>query len=233
MKNVFIETENVTRFQSSVARLEDMENGQPGIALAWGQAGRGKTWALDNYYAENGGVRIDVWEDWTQAAFLQALCFEVCGLRPRGVNVCKVKIVEALQKHPRTIFVDEADRLHIKRIEDLRDIHRASGCSIVLVGEEELLGLLGERRRIWSRVTQEIEFRPVTSEDIVHYALIAGDLDVTPESCSLIAQHTDGDFRLVRNMVQMLEQAAKAKQTSVVDTPMVRAVIKTRSWRRS
>ncbi|WP_319543190.1 ATP-binding protein [uncultured Pseudodesulfovibrio sp.] len=233
MRQTFIKTDNVIRFQTAVSRMEDRENGQPGIALVWGQAGRGKTVALENYYSEHGGVYIDVWEDWTQAAFLQALCFEVCGLRPRGSNLCKVKIVEHLQKDPRTIFVDEADRLHIKRIEDLRDIHRATGCSVVLVGEEELIGLLGERRRIWSRVTEEIEFRPVSPMDVIQYGVHAADLDVTQDACSLIVKNSDGDFRLVRNMMQMLEQAAKAKETNVADAPMVQAVVKTRSWRRS
>lgn len=233
MKQAFIRTDNVTRFQTAVARMEDYENGQPGISLAWGQAGRGKTVAVENYYAEHGGIYLDVWEDWTQAAFLQALCFEVCGLRPRGSNLCKVKIVENLRNDPRTIFVDEADRLHIKRIEDLRDIHRATGCSVVLVGEEELLGLLSERRRIWSRVIEEIEFKAVSVMDISQYGIAAADLDLTPEACSLILKHSEGDFRLVRNMMQMLEQAAKAKQTDVADAPMVQAVVKTRSWRRA
>jgi hypothetical protein len=233
MKQVFVETDNVTRFKTAVARMEDTANGQPGIGLAWGQAGRGKTVALDSYYAEHGGLRVDVWEDWTQTAFLQALCYEACGKRPRSSNLCKVTLVQELERNPRTIFVDEADRLHIKRIEDLRDIHRATGCSVVLVGEEELLGLLGERRRVWSRVTQEIKFGPVSEEDIVVYGVKAADLDITPEACSLIARHSDGDFRLVRNMMQLLEQAAKAKQTDIADEPMVQAVIKTRSWRRA
>lgn len=231
--NIFIETDNVTRFRTAVARLEDANNGQPGIALAWGRAGRGKTMAVDNCYAEGDGVSVDVWQDWTQTAFLQALCFEVCRQRPHSSNGCKNAIVESLGKKPRTIYVDEADRLHIKRIEDLRDIHRATGCSVVLVGEEELLPLLSRRRRIWSRVTQEIEFGPVTHEDIVEFGIRAAALDITPEACSLIAHNSDGDFRLVRNMVQLLEQAAKAKETDVADAPMVQAVIKARSWRRS
>lgn len=233
MRHTFIETDNVARFRTAVSRLEDVDNGQPGIALAWGRAGRGKTLAVENYFSTHGGIYIDVWEGWTQAAFLQAVCFEVTGLRPRGANLCKVKIVDSLQKNPRTIFVDEADRLHIKRIEDLRDIHRATGCSVVLVGEEELLGLLSERRRIWSRVTQEVEFGPVTPEDIVVFAFEAAALDVTPEACALINQHSDGDFRLVRNMVQQLEVAAKAKNTDTADAPMVKAIVKTRSRRRA
>jgi len=68
MRSVFIETYNVARFRKAVALAEDLEKGQPGFVLAHGKAGRGKTFAAQNYYAEKGGIYISVWEDWTQTA---------------------------------------------------------------------------------------------------------------------------------------------------------------------
>jgi DNA transposition AAA+ family ATPase len=232
MKSVFVETDNVTKFRRAVAALEDVERGQPGIMLAWGQAGRGKTFAGCNYHSERGGIYLDVWEDWSQTAMMQALCFEVTGHRPRSANMCKIKICGALDKAPKTIFVDEADRLPFKRIEDLRDIHKATGASIVLIGEEELISLLGHRRRVWSRVTQELEFGPVTESDIATYALEAADLDLEPEACSAIGKASEGDFRLAHSMIRLLEDAAKARQTATVDLKMVQSILKMRSWRR-
>lgn len=230
--NVFLETGNVTTFRQCVRGMEDV-NGQPGIFLAWGQAGRGKTFAARNYHAENGGVYVSVWQDWTQAAFLQQVCFEVCGLRPKGANAAKLKIVEHLEREPRTIFIDEADRLHVLRIEDLRDIHEATGAPIVLVGEEELLGLLSDRRRVWSRVVQEQEFAPLSLDDITWFALEAAGLSVQPEAAARMRKASDGDFRLIRNMVLHLEQAGKARDTQQVDTELVELVLSQRSWRRS
>lgn len=233
MKSVFLETDNVTSFRAAVQNMEDPQHGQPGIMLAWGQAGRGKTFAARNYHSMNGGVYISVWQDWTQAAFLQQLCFEVCGLRPRGSNSCKLKIVEHLEREPRTIFVDEADRLHVLRIEDLRDIHEATGAPIVLVGEEELLGLLSDRRRVWSRVVQEQQFQPITIDDITLYALDAADLTLTPGAAARMRKASDGDFRLVRNMVLHLEQASRARESGAVDEALVENILTQRSWRRS
>ncbi len=233
--NVFIETANVTNYRAAVNTLTDTERGQPGIGVCWGQAGRGKTFAAQNYYAEHGGVYLHVWQDWTQTAMMQALCFEVCGIRPRSANACKMRIVESLEKEPMPIFVDEADRLKIDRIEDLRDIHEMTGISIVLIGEEELLGLLtgpAARRRIWSRVSQEVEFNSCTEEDVTLFLLEAANLDVMPEACSLIRRKSDGDLRLVRNMTQQLEQLAWARETNTVSVGMVEDVLKTRSWRR-
>jgi len=226
MRSVFIETENVSRFRKAVSLLEDMEKGQPGFMVAYGRAGRGKTFAAQNYFAEHGGIYIQVWQGWTQTAFLQQLCFEVNGTRPRSSNACKIRIVEELSKEKRTIFVDEADRLHIHRLEDLRDIHEATGAPVVLIGEEELLGMVSSQRRLWSRVTQEVKFGPVSGTDIISFALEAADLVVEPDASALIKQRSGGDFRVVRNLIQDLEEMAKARETNTITVKMVRSLPK-------
>jgi DNA transposition AAA+ family ATPase len=239
MKPVFVETGNVAAFRRAVLTVEDTERGQPGIVLAWGQAGRGKTFAARNSHAERGGVYLSAWEGMTQAAFLGKLCFEATGAQaPRSAHACKVRVIEVLEKRrsqgmAATIYMDEADRLAFGRIEDLRDIHEATGAAIVLLGEEEIIGLLSKRRRIWSRVTQEVAFAPVDDADIAAFAFEAAGLDLTPEACAMVRATSDGDMRLVRNMVQLLEQAAKARETDTADAAMVAAIQKQKSWRRA
>lgn len=239
MKSVFVETGNVTAFRRAVLTVEDTERGQPGIVVAWGQAGRGKTFAARNSHCVRGGVYLSAWENETQAAFLGRLCFETTKANaPRAANACKVRIIEALktrrdQGQVATIYMDEADRLHLSRINDLRDIHNETGCAVILIGEEELIGLLSNQRRIWSRVTQEVAFGPVDEADVAAFALEAANLDLTSGACAMVRATSDGDMRLVRNMVQLLEQAAKAKETHTADEAMVKAVQKQRSWRRS
>jgi DNA transposition AAA+ family ATPase len=240
MKSVFVETGNVTAFRRAVLTVEDTQRGQPGIVVAWGQAGRGKTFTARNSHSERGGVFLSAWEGMTQAAFLGRLCKETTGEKttPRSAHACKVRIIETLEKRRDqgqtvTIYMDEADRLHFGRIEDLRDIHEATGAAVILIGEEELIGLLSERRRIWSRVTQEVAFGPVDEADIAAFAFEAVGLDMTPEACTMVRATSDGDMRLVRNMVQLLGQAAKARETDKVDAAMVAAIQKQKSWRRA
>lgn len=233
-KDVFIETSNVTDFRQKIRTLEDREHGEPGFALVYGQAGRGKTETSRNHYSLHGGVYLRVLQGWTQCAFLQELCSEVCGVRPRSTGACKAQIIEALDGEPTTIYVDEADRLRVDRIEDLRDIYDLTGSPVVLIGERELKGLLGERRRIWSRVKQVVEFGPVLAEDVAVLADEASGLDVSPDACALIVRHADGDFRLVWTLLGHLEQASRAKGASAVDVPLVTAVAKkVASWRRA
>lgn len=223
-KGVFVETANVTRFRTAVAMAEDFERGRPGMLMAWGEAGRGKTICAMNSFAEGGGVYLRAWEGWSQAAFLQSLCFEVTGLRPRGSNNCKVKIIETLDHEARTIYVDEADRLQVGRLEDLRDIHDMTGSPVVLIGEEGLAARVASRRRIDDRIPAEfrVKFDAITMQDISIYAMEAADLRLTPGAAKMIHNITRGNFRRVHNAMLSLEQMARAAETGRVDEAMAR-----------
>ncbi|ABB40145.1 hypothetical protein Dde_3351 [Oleidesulfovibrio alaskensis G20] len=230
-RDVFIETRNVMDFRQKVRALEDF-SGEPGFALVFGQAGRGKTETARHYHAMNGGIFLRVMQGWSQCAFLQELCFQVCGLRPRSSATCKAKIIEALDSMPQTLFVDEADRLHVDRVEDLRDVFDLTSSTVVLIGEQELRGLLSTRRRIWSRVKQVVEFGPVAEEDVAILGDEAAGLDIAPEACSQIVRLADGDFRLVWSFIHQLELTAKTHGIQQINTELVARVSKlVASWR--
>lgn len=236
MKEVIIETTAMMAFNAAVVSALDADRGLSGFVLAHGQAGRGKTVACDQYYSLNGGARVKVWQNWSQTDFMQRVLFEVRGQngdmpRHRG-NRCKEMIVEQLRNRRMPIIIDEADRLRMERIEDLRDIFEETGVPVVLVGEEGLLGLLTERRRIWSRVVHEVEFGPISGEEVAVYALDAAGLDIPDDLCGRIAAKAEGDFRLVRNMLLLLEQSARAQERGDVGEGMLDTVLKAKSWRR-
>lgn len=236
MREVIIPTEATTRFNAAVDTVIDAGRGTSGFILAHGQAGRGKSVAADQYHYERGGAYVRVWEGWRQAAFLQRVLFEVRGkngdLPNYNANRCKQYIVDILEKDRKPIFIDEADRLAIGRIEDLRDILEATGAPIILIGEEGIFGLLSERRRVWSRVAHEVEFGPISAGEVALYTMKAAGLEIKPELCQRIAERAEGDFRLVRNMTILLEQAAKADENFTVDAAMLDGVFAARQWRR-
>jgi hypothetical protein len=129
--------------------------------------------------------------------------------------------MEALERDRQTIIIDEADRLNVKRIEDLRDIHDQSGAPIELIGEAGLQPLLSSRRRIWSRVTQEVTFGPVSEMDVLNYAARAAGLKMSPEAARIMKKKSGGDFRLIHTMMIKVEQASRAAQTQSVDADLV------------
>ena len=144
MREVIIETEAMSRFDNAVDEVAAADHGLSGFILAYGQAGRGKSVAAKRYANERGGTLIHVWQCWSQTAFLQTLLAAIRGGEdtPRHSGTrCKEQIVRALEDNGRPLFIDEADRLRIDRIEDLRDIHELTSVPVVLIGEESIFGL--------------------------------------------------------------------------------------------
>lgn len=224
MKNIFLETRNVARFRESLSVLEDTDRGQPGLGVVWGRAGRGKTVCAREYAVRTAAVYMRVLQDWTPRAMLAELCRQLNGAGPPTVDRAKKTAVDCLERKPRTILVDEADRLNIDLVEHLRDVHDLVGVPVVLIGEEHLFPTINARRRIWSRVMQTVEFGPITCEDILLFALEAASLRLDPDAAEKIGAKAGGDFRLVWSHIHALEQMARAAGTKAVDARMVEAL---------
>lgn len=225
-KGVFIETDNVNRFRTALRVVTDAEKGQPGLLVVRGPTGRGKTMATRNAHAVGGGVFLRVYEGLTQAQFLCRLCFETCGMEPSSGLKAKVEIIRSLESNPRPLFIDEADRLATARIADLRDIHDETGCAVVFIGEEKIIQHLSVERRLARRVTQMVDFGPVTPDDVILYAAQAAELAMDPAAAEEAVTAAEGEFRLTHNLVVLLEQAAAATQKREVGVTMVRAASK-------
>jgi len=94
VKNVFIPTSNVTAFREAAIVVSDTVKGQPGLMVAWGYAGRGKTECSREYAVRNpGAVYVRVQENWTPRAMLAKICYELNGMRPHRVDLAKQVII--------------------------------------------------------------------------------------------------------------------------------------------
>lgn len=225
MKNVFLVTQNVSRFREAMSVLEDVEMGQPGLAVVWGRAGRGKTECSREYAMRTGAVYLRVMEGWTPRGMLAALCKEISGTEPRTADHCKRLLIDELERFRRLILVDEADRLRrVEMIEHLRDVHDLTGAPIVLIGEEHLHSMISGRRRLWSRVTQAVGFGPIETEDIILFGGKAAGLKIQPDAATEVGKRSGGDFRLIYLDVRDLERMGRTNRTDVATKDMVRAL---------
>ena len=225
MKNIFLETKNVMAFREAMTTLEDVRKGQPGLAVVWGQAGRGKTMCSQEYATKTGAIYLRVMQDWTPRAMLAELCFKVNQSEPRTIAECKRTACAALDTIPRLIIVDEADRLkNVGMIEHFRDIHDMCGVPVVFVGEQSLYPKINAHRRIWSRVTATVAFEPIAMEDIMLFAMKAAGLKVSPEVAAALQERADGDFRLILIDIKYLEKTCKAQGVTVVEEGMIKGL---------
>jgi len=223
-RDIFIATGNVAKLRKSLSALSDTERGRPGIGVIQGEAGRGKTMAAKEWHTVNGGIFLRVLEGWSQFGFLQELAFEATGDRPGNTAKCRTSIMSALNESHTAIIVDEADRLHMGRIEDLRDVHDMTGCPVILIGEEGFYPKLHARRRVHSRVVDVVNFDPISAEDVMLFAMQAAALEVTPEACHKLALLAKGSFRVVYGYILHLEDYAKAQNTNTIDAKAVEAL---------
>lgn len=72
------------------------------------------------------------------------------------------------------IFVDEADYVvgNARIMETLRDIYDAPN-SLILVGMEEIARRISQRKQLFNRISQWIEFKPADLDDV---SLIASEM---------------------------------------------------------
>lgn len=201
-----------------------------GDAPAWlpcgAKPGCGKTEAARALYAE-AGYYLRALEGVTQHGFLQDLCFEVKACRPYGAHRCKMELVHALENSREPIFVDEADRLDVRRIEDLRDIYDLTGCRSFCWASRACPRAL---KRAAASLTASpmnscISFQKITLPDVALYAMEAADLRLSTEACALVHAQTKGNFRRVHNAVLSLESAARAVGSGEVSGDMARATL--------
>lgn len=225
----FVSTENYRRFEQLIrdvfvyfANLE--------LAAVFGRAGRGKTTAARRIASINHSrtempVTYLTYEGWmSPVAVLREVTFRVTGSRPMTSMKCVNLLREELIKLRRVIVVDEADRMTVKHLNVLRDIHDTCGVPVVFVGEEELRGKLAEERRLISRISQELTFDQVTALDVVAFYKANLSVEVTPEQTAALAKHAEGDFRLVVKDALRVERALRASGLSDIPDDLVKGV---------
>ncbi len=216
-QGIFVETKNVGAFRRSIDNLNNRDSNQPGFMVVEGESGRGKSQAAINWHSKNESVFLRAWEGLSQSAFLKSLALAATGDSAHGSYRSKQLVVEYLEIDPKPIIVDEADRLDIRRIEDLRDINEATDVPVILIGEEGFYAKLKSRKRIHSRVAELVYFQPVSSEDVILYGNQAADLKISPEAANALTVETHGSFRLVHNFVSKLESFARANNRKEID----------------
>lgn len=224
MKKILLDTKRVVAFRQAIAVVEDTVKGHPGIMLVWGSSGRGKSSCVEKYATDTGAVYLYVENELTSLTLLKQLCLELNGMEPNQKPKAKRIIVEELEENPRTLLIDEADKLSINCIEHLRDIHDETGTPLVLIGEPKIYGMLHSRKRLWSRVTKTVEFGPVTIEDIMLLGMKACDLKIKPEAANELLRRCKGDFRPLYHDLRDLEILASANSLKEIEQDLVQTI---------
>lgn len=227
MKPGFIETSNTKKLNDICAELTSPTSLiGPSLAMVTGPAGRGKSEAARHYAVNSDAIYIPPMNVRTPAMVLREISFDLSGMRPSRTDACLNILDEEMRKHRRLIIIDEADLLEMKVLEMLRNVNERFSCPVLLIGEEELKGKVGSRRRIASRIRRRMEFDPVNQFDIAHFFKVSLGAKVGPDVAAAIHRHAHGDWRPVLTTAIGLERTMKASNIKEITVEMVNDVLK-------
>lgn len=210
------------RRNSDVAISGAKAQGASLIAAA-GEAGIGKTTTLQVKAANEEDLFLRYLTIFGKSGLdlLQALCRELGVFSPPGRRApCFFEIVERLRGAERAVYIDEAHRMPQDLLNVVIDLSDATGCPFVLIGEEELLGVMQVNKRCWSRCYQVIEFQPLTLPEVIVYVRDATGLDLSAEVAAVLHKSSSGNFRLLKRAVYALVKFANSKGTREIDAEL-------------
>lgn len=227
MKNEFIETANVNKFNNICAELEDpVSMIGPSLSMVTGPAGRGKSEAAKRYAVQGSAIYIPPMNIRSPAMVLREITFELCKMRPGRADTCLAMIGAEMAKDRRLVIIDEADLLSMYVLEMLRNVNERFSCPIILIGEEELKGKIASRRRIKSRIRRHMDFLPVTQPDIAYFFSQCLGMKISPDIGAAIQRHCEGDWRPVLTTAIAIERAMIASGMDEITLELVKDAIK-------
>jgi len=226
MRDIFINTKNYQRTQ---ALCDELLGAALGVEMAaiLGRAGRGKTTAAEKIFSMNQNtVYVLYHEAWSHTELLREITFRLCGTRPRFRQICFEMIQTEIGNRRRIIMVDEADRMNLKCLNVLRNIHDVCKTPILLIGEEDLKTKMERERRLISRLRDMICFDAVSQADVVVFYRQALDQQLAADSAIKLLRNAQGDFRAVLTDAVKTERIMKASGINVITERIVDEVCK-------
>ncbi len=224
MKEKFVITKNVKKFQVAVQRVNHDRRGVERMALVTGEVGLGKTEAALWYGAHNGAVIIRMWEMMTGHWFLRELVKEI-GVDPVWRTE---KLVDQLKEHlsprPRVIILDEVDRFlknqdskKVAVLETLRDIHDVCHCPMIFVGEEWIDSKMKRLPRLYDRIVEIARFEKFNADDVRQFLAELSDCRFSEDAIEKIARDSGGRIRPIMKMINQAEEIARAGQLKTIN----------------
>jgi len=136
------------------------------------------------------------------------------------------------------IIVDEADRLTMPSLEQLRSIFDESRLGLVLIGMPGLEKRAARYPQFFSRIGFVHEFRALASVEVQHlleenWAVVSKGFlpgPPSPDVVSAVVRITGGNFRLITRLLTQMERVARINQIlqltpDVVETARMNLVI--------
>lgn len=191
------------------------------IGLVIGDAGMGKTTSVQRYAAEHSAACYVLYMGYTRASLFREIAEALVGRSHVAYYSNLQLIMNTTQVFRKLIIIDEADRMPLSLLEDLRTLNERGRVPLLLVGEPTLARTVRRADRIESRIRKpRIEFHrldPVTLATL--YSESCG-LRIQADVARSLVDMASGDFRIavndMQNIVRMMNVSGQGELTRKV-----------------
>jgi DNA transposition AAA+ family ATPase len=222
MHHKFIHTKNVRKFASAAENINHKLIGMERMALVAGEPGLGKSETAQWYHAKNNAVYIRVMGMMTAPWLFRTIVKEL-GQEPEWRTEFVVKqIRKILSDRPRTIILDEVDRLSKDILEGLRDLHDIVHCPMIFIGEETAPEKFSRYPRLFDRFVEIVRFERLDQEDVKHIATEFCEIKFEADAIEKIVAESEGKFRRILTMIHKAERAAKLNPVKSIGAKEIR-----------
>lgn len=217
MRNIFVETSNVSRFMRALDALNQRGAEEACLVVVDGQPGLGKTTTLKHWVAQSGSVYLRAKREWTPNWMLAELLTELGVNPPQAFSKKYTKALEELAGRQANamisnaafgLVIDEADHISSKSkiLETVRDISDMIELPTILIGMGKVNDNLTRFPQVASRVSQKVRFKPCSRDDV--RALVAGrcDVPVADDLLDFVLKASGGFNREILEAIASIER---------------------------
>lgn len=231
-RNKIVVTENISKLVAMFQSLKNKAERVERVGLGFAPPGYGKSTAVEYVYTHNPSYYVRASAAWSKSVNMMVedilRCYRV---EARGRLKWDLRELILIVKKKRVpLFIDEADRVVKKSIliEIIRDIHDLTRVPIILIGGENILNLLQRKELapVFSRITEVVEFRPLSEQSIQDISEELCDLECNLKVASLVRTVTLGDFRLVNAFLTKAETLCTLNKTNEISLAIAKEASK-------
>lgn len=173
----------------------------------------------------NDAVYVRAQNKMTSRWLMEKIVFELGESPSRKMANLMEQCIAHLRLKPQVIIIDEVDYLisRCKIVETLRDVHDLTGAPVVLIGMQEAKTKLGKYRHLYDRLSEIVEFKPFSNEDIEVIVEELSEIKITDEAKEIFFEKTNR-FRQIIKGISLLENLAATNGLNKIDVKQVKGL---------
>lgn len=220
MKQKFVKTSNVLRFDAALSALKRRGASEACIVVVDGEPGLGKTTSLSRFAAQQQAIYLRAKKEFRPSWFLNELLRELRQDPPHSFEKkfelalkTLVQRQQAAMHADKTfaLILDEADHVstNARIMETIRDLSDMIEMPVILVGMGKIRNNLVRYPQVASRISQYVKFEPANLEDVRLFFDEKCEVPVADDLVEFVRKVTGGYNREIIEAMAFVERFGK------------------------